>query len=178
LSTLPAAPASGSRYSIVCLSKFHRHGPGQRREDGLAPYQVVLRYGHEQAAEYLAAHGVDTTATSLDRFLAACGAGDGATAAWLHRAHPDLLTRLSTTDAGLVFLLAEQGRVEALTVLPDRGFPVDFPGSDGETPLHVAAWHGQRAVVEALLVRGAALEVVERQFGCTLLGWAAHGCDS
>lgn len=63
-------------------------------------------------------------------------------------------------------------------MLLDQGFPVDFPGPDGETPLHVAAWHGQRAVVEALLARGAALETVERQFGCTPLGWAAHGCDS
>lgn len=176
--SLHVAIQKGREVEVLAALVAHGADPEARRADGRTPYQLALHHGHGQAADYLAGLGVDTSASPTDRCLAACGTGDGVAARRLRTAHPGLLSQLSATDARLVLLLAEQGRVEALAVLLDQGFPVDFPGADGETMLHVAAWHGQHAVVETLLARGAPLEVVERQFGCTPLGWAAHGCDN
>ena len=60
----------------------------------------------------------------------------------------------------------------------DAGVPVSSRGEHGQTALHWACWHGWRETAAALLARGAALEVVEEEFGGTPLVWAAHGCDN
>jgi ankyrin repeat protein len=42
----------------------------------------------------------------------------------------------------------------------------------GATPLHYAAFYGQRQVVQLLLERGAELNCPDSQFGATPAGWA------
>ena len=43
------------------------------------------------------------------------------------------------------------------------------------TPLHWAAWNGQAAGVRTLIALGADVNVRDRQFGSSPLGWAGHG---
>jgi N-acetylglutamate synthase-like GNAT family acetyltransferase len=47
-------------------------------------------------------------------------------------------------------------------------------GSQGATPLHVAAYHGASDAVRMLLEAKADLDTVEDRFGDTPLGWAIH----
>ena len=44
--------------------------------------------------------------------------------------------------------------------------------STGATPLHVAAFHGHRAIVELLLAAGAEINARDDRFGATPAGWA------
>ena len=51
----------------------------------------------------------------------------------------------------LVHLAAENGRVEILDKLKDKGAPMDEMDSLGETPLHLAAKNGKAPAVKYLL---------------------------
>ena len=43
------------------------------------------------------------------------------------------------------------------------------------TPLHHAAWVGNPEMVRSLIALGAPVNVRDREFGSSPLGWAAHG---
>lgn len=64
---------------------------------------------------------------------------------------PEQLERIVALAADL----AREGRAEELAEFLDHGLPVDTRVADGNTLLMLAAYHGQRDVVQALLGRGA-----------------------
>ena len=59
----------------------------------------------------------------------------------------------------------------------EAGLPVTARGQHGGTPLHWAAWHGNRGMVQALLRYGPSLEDAENDFQAKPLGWATHGSE-
>ncbi len=59
----------------------------------------------------------------------------------------------------------------------EAGLPVTARGQHRGTPLHWAAWHGNLALVQALLRSNPPLEDAENDFDATLLGWATHGSE-
>ena len=162
------------------LELLVKHGANinTRRYDGRSCYQLALQYAYREAAEYLEHLGADLEATPLQRFFAACGNGDRSVANTILVENPKLLDTLSVTDQSIFLDLSEQGNALAVGTLLERGFPISVLASEGETALHRACWHGQYEVVKVLLEHNAPLEIVENSFGCTPLGWAAHGCDN
>ena len=56
-------------------------------------------------------------------------------------------------EAGL-FEHTKEGSLEWVTLIMDASLPVNAVDNDGWTPLHVAAWDGQDAVMRLLLERG------------------------
>ncbi|MBI4603531.1 MAG: ankyrin repeat domain-containing protein [Planctomycetes bacterium] len=106
------------------------------------------------------------------------------------RADPALLRARSTGDApgGYVSLYTGVGvgstllevaarfdRVAIAEQLLDAGADLTARGQHGATPLHWAAWHGNTAVLDLLLARGAPVDLRDEEFGSPPLGWAAHG---
>jgi Ankyrin repeats (3 copies) len=71
----------------------------------------------------------------------------------------------------------EYGRTEIVEYLLDRGIDVGASLSrpHGQTGLHWAAHGGHLDIVKALLKRHAPVDVKDRRFGATPLGWALHG---
>ena len=57
----------------------------------------------------------------------------------------------------------------------EAGWPVDVRGQQNATPLHWAAFHGNAAMVRALLARGAPTDVRGDAHNATPLDWARHG---
>jgi ankyrin repeat protein len=55
----------------------------------------------------------------------------------------------------LAMHFAREGMVEELAGFLDHGLPADVQDPDGNTPLMLAAYHGQAATVRMLLDRGA-----------------------
>jgi ankyrin repeat protein len=55
------------------------------------------------------------------------------------------------------------------------GWPPDARNHAAATAMHWAAFHGNAAVVRALLQRGARVDVVEQAFSGTPADWAQHG---
>ena len=71
---------------------------------------------------------------------------------------------------------AREGRREALTLLLDRGVPVNSADPYDMTPLMLASLHGHAGIVSDLLARGAKVDAREVVYGYTaLILAAAHG---
>jgi ankyrin repeat protein len=62
-----------------------------------------------------------------------------------------------------------------LNCILECGWPASATLENNQTALHYAAWHGNLAIVRALLARNATVSVFETQHGGSPLGWALHG---
>ena len=60
----------------------------------------------------------------------------------LVKAGADLEAKTPTTGGKPLHLAAEQGHSEVLSVLIEEGADINSPGSDGATPLYIAALNG------------------------------------
>jgi ankyrin repeat protein len=149
-----------------------------KRGDGLTPYQIAARHGNTDMAALLLEHGADAAAlTPLDQFLNASLTGDGARARALLASHPDLVTSMSPEDHAGVIDAVMHGRADVVRLMVELGFRLDAENAHGGTPLHWAAWHGKTDMVDLLIRLGAPINVRDRQYGASPLGWTAHGSE-
>jgi Ankyrin repeats (3 copies) len=109
--------------------------------------------------------------------IAACWLLDGATVAALRAQHPDLAGHLSEANRNEMAQAARNNDTQAVLLMLEAGLPVSAPGQHRGTPLHWATWHGNLALVQALLRSNPLLEDAENDFHATPLGWATHGSE-
>jgi ankyrin repeat protein len=170
--------ATGGRHQVLRWSVEFGGDVNAARRDGRTPYVEALRHGNEEGAAFLLAHGARTdTVTPVDELLAACLAADEPRARALLARHTDLIATLTAEDRAAMSTAAHLGRLDAIRLMVALGFPLAFE-HEGATPLHWAAWHGQVEVVRLLLELGAPVNVRDRRFGSSAVGWAAHGSRS
>jgi len=139
----------------------------------LSPLEVAARFEQKDVLAVMSAR-----ATARDRFMAACGAGDGAEAARLAAEHPRVLEELSPADRRALATAAWAGGDDAVRVMLDMGFDPGVTGHEGGSALHCAAWKGSAASVRAILQREAGralIGVEDERFQSTPLGWCCHG---
>lgn len=128
-----------------------------------SPLRTALVFGFVKAAQALVRRGA-----TID-FVSAAGLGslesvNGSSAADRHGA---LALAAQLGQAGVVRLLLDAGED------PDR---FNLEGMHAHaTPLHHAALHGHVEVVRLLIERGARLDIQDRLWEATPLGWAEHG---
>jgi hypothetical protein len=73
------------------------------------------------------------------------------------------------------FSAVERGDAESVRVLLEAEPALVRARDDtGATPLHVAAFHGQRSVAELLLAAGADINARDATYTATPAGWAIH----
>ncbi len=70
---------------------------------------------------------------------------------------------------------AERNDASAVRLLLLAGWPINALGKHGATALHFGAWHGNADIVRDTLAHRASLEIRDRDFNMTALGWAFHG---
>ncbi len=163
---------------VATVRRLLAHGadPNLPRADGRTPYAIAVRSGNARVAELLLAAGARTDVLEpIDLFLGACLEADGERARATLAAHPQLLGAMDERDRGAIVRAAWHGRADAVRLMLDLGFRLDATDQDGATPLHAAAWTGGTEAVKLLLTLGASVNVRERRFGGSPLGWAAHG---
>src|SRR5262249_38419962 len=122
---------------------------------GMTALDAAIRHGHRDVAEELVRGGArpvtaeQMAAMGLDRELAAA-----------IDANPRLLAGNPGGEAPwpLLHIAAAHGRVATVESLLRRGVPVNLAGSDGVTPMHVAAMYGRKEMVAFLLDRNAAID--------------------
>jgi len=133
-----------------------------------SPLSTALVFGYLDAAEALVRRGA-----AVADLAAAAGLGRGEEVARLlpgsdpasrHRA---LALAAQLGHADVVRLLLDAGED------PNRYNPEGFHGHG--TPLHHAALYGHEAVVRLLVERGARLDMADKLYQATPLGWAEHG---
>src|SRR4029450_12285322 len=111
-------------------------------------------------------------ATSLD----GCARADRDAAQELLRRRPDLLYRLTDEDHSVLVDAADHGRLDAVRLMVDLGFPLETRGGeDGTTPLHAAAASGSVDVVRLLIDQGADIEAPDATWEGGAVVWGGGG---
>jgi ankyrin repeat protein len=80
-------------------------------------------------------------------------------------------------DRSQVAHAARNNETAVVRAMLKAGLPVDARGQHNATPLHWAAFHGNREMVQAILPFGPPLEATDADFNSTPLGWAVHGSE-
>jgi hypothetical protein len=136
----------------------------------LSPHRVALKFGHEDVYRLL----MDRSPPDV-KLIEACWADDVATLQALGADPSDLVRKLLAGDQRQVADAARNNETAAVRAMLSAGLPVDARGQHGATPLHWAAFHGNCAMVEAILPFNPPMEMTDADFNGTPLGWAVHG---
>ncbi len=139
-------------------------GPGTKWKSSV---MTALTFGYLPAAQALVRHGAP-----IEDISAAAGVG-------LLTETKQLYPTASALERHSALALAAQlGQTEVVAFLLDQGEdPNCFnpPGMhDHSTPLHQAAYAGHIEVVRLLVTRGARLDLRDKLYSGTPLGWAEH----
>jgi len=150
--------------------------PSARTPEGLSAYRVALRFGLPDVAALLRQAGDDDPLPDEERFIAACSAGDAATASKIKARRPDLPESLSDQQLRLLPELAAQGCRDAVTVMVRLGWPIARRGGDWDaSALNHAVFRGDADLTRFLLEHGADWKE-QHGFGGDVrgtLGWAS-----
>ena len=132
-----------------------------------SPLMTALAFGYLNTAEALVRRGA-----RVDNIAAAAGLGRLTDAARL------LATADSESLHRALALAAQHGHVEVVRLLLDAGEDPNRYNPDGNhahsTPLHQSALAGHTAVVQLLVEQGARLDIKDKIYQGTPLGWAIY----
>jgi ankyrin repeat protein len=136
--------------------------------DWASPLHTALVFGYRDAAEALVRHGARIR--------------DVSDAAGLGRME-EVRRLLPEADGGArrraLALAAQLGHAGIVGLLLDAGEDPDRFNPKGHhahaTPLHLAALAGNEDVVRLLVARGARIDIQDKHWHSTPLGWARHG---
>jgi Ankyrin repeats (3 copies)/Ankyrin repeat len=151
-----------------------RRSTGHPMFGGVTPLELAVAMGNQEMVRVLEEAGARPVTDELAYFVGACLRGDEAEAERRLAADPSLLERARQRVPDLLLHAAESGRPAAVRLLIRLGQEVDDLSCLGRTPLHVAAFAGDRATVDALLGLGADPSIADREHDSTPAGWAAY----
>jgi ankyrin repeat protein len=150
-----------------------RHGApleAHDRRNARTAYQIARREGHRATADHLLERGADGAVEPSDRFVGACAEGDEVSARDMLERGQIRIDALDPETLGVLAKACEWGRIDAVRVMLDLGFPIEAEGGEWRgTPLNHAAHAGHPELVSLLLERGADL-AIENEFEGTALG--------
>jgi ankyrin repeat protein len=166
-----SSPPAEAGVQVALVDALVDHGAAvEARGSGrwTSPLRTALAFGFRDAAEALVRRGA-----RVDTVAAAAGLGRLAEVGrLLAGARPEDRHRA-------LALAAQHGHAEIVGLLLDAGEDPDRYNPEGNhahsTPLHQAVWSGHEAVVRLLVERGARLDVRDRIYESTPLGWAEYG---
>lgn len=138
----------------------------------MSAHRVARKFGHDDVLELL----LDRSPVTV-RLLEACWANDEATAEMLRTAFPNAPAMLSDTERRQVADAARNNETSAVRLMLECGLPADARGQHQGTPLHWAAFHGNREMTTKVLQFQPPLEALDADFKATPLGWAIHGSE-
>src|ERR1041385_5983090 len=135
-----------------------------------SPHMIAHQFGHNAVFDLL----MQRSAPWL-RLVQAAEIGDELLTQRILQEHPTLVTRLSSYAARRIVGVAVRNNTRALELLLSYGWPSNAVLENNQTALHFAAWHGNLAMVRALLNHNVPINVFEKEHGGSPLGWALHG---
>jgi ankyrin repeat protein/predicted enzyme related to lactoylglutathione lyase len=135
-----------------------------------SPHQIAHQFGHTAVFELL----MQRSAPWL-RLAQAAEIGDAPRLQQILDRHPSVIAQLPYQAARRIVGLAVRNNAAAVTMLLERGWPAGAALENNQTALHYACWHGNLAMVRALLAHQAPVNVFESEHGGSPLAWALHG---
>lgn len=151
-----------------------RRSTGHPSFGGATPMEMAVAMGNEEVVRVLEQAGARPVTDELAVFVGACLRGDSAAVDEQLAQDPDLLTRARKRVPDLLLHAAESGRPVAMRLLIEHGQDVNDLSCLGRTPLHVAAYAGDQAMVDTLLELGADPAIRDGEYDSTPEGWADH----
>lgn len=137
-----------------------------------SPCQAAAKFGHQDVVRLLLERS-----TAQAKLVATCWLHDGAAVAELVGRDPGLAGRLSESERNEIANAARDNDVQAVRLMLEAGLPAHAKGQHRGTPLHWASYHGNLAMVRAILPYGPPLEDEDNEFRSRPLGWATHGSE-
>jgi ankyrin repeat protein len=135
-----------------------------------SPHMIAHQFGHQAVFDLLMQRSPNWL-----RLLLAAEIGNEALASRILEQHPSLFAKLSANAARRIIGLAIRNDAHAVERLLSYGWPCDAALESNQTALHHAAWHGNLAMVLALLKHNAPVNIFEKEHGGSPLAWALHG---
>lgn len=151
-----------------------RRSTGHPLFGGATAMETAVAMGNEEVVRVLEEAGAAPVTDEVAVFVGACLRGDAAMADDLLAADPALMTRARERVPDLLLHAAESGRPESIRLLIRHGQDVNDLSCLRRTPLHVAAYANDKAMVDTLLELGADPTITDGEFGSTPAGWADH----
>jgi len=133
---------------------------------------VAREFGHEDVLHLLVERSPEELKMSL-----ACELGDERTFKAMLAYRPDLLHTMTDDDRRKLVNAAQNSNLQAVRLMLEAGWPADSYGQHGATALHWAAFHGNAEMVREILRFNPPLELADRDFQATPLGWATYGSE-
>lgn len=162
-------------YEMAEVLVKHGADPAQKRQDGRTPYDVALMMGSAQCIRILEATGRANEPGDLERFLAAVSTGDVDTARKAIQSHPEWQGAYAAQAPAYVCVLAENGVTAGVRAALKLGYNPSQLGPDGATALHCACFRGFADTVQVLTEYNAPLDLRDKTYNATPLGWALEG---
>lgn len=154
------------------LLLFRGADPERKSNEGWTPHQLALRTSNLDAAKLLEERGFADPLSDQDQFVIACMSGDLEAA----QATGVKVDALRPSDLDALVAAAWNEKDAAVKTMLAVGFPVGHrETTSGNTALHCACWKGSADIVEALLEKGAPLDLLDHHYQATPIGWACHG---
>lgn len=135
-----------------------------------SPHLLAHQFGHTAVFDLL----MQRSAPSL-RLAQAAEIGDESLLRQTLQQHPSALTGLHPEAARRIIGAALRNNTRAVQLLLEHGWPSNPTLDNNQTALHYASWHGNLAMVQALLRSNAPINIFETEHGGSPLGWALHG---
>src|SRR5262249_52107182 len=144
--------------SIAHFRQLLAHGAKVNvvNEEGLGPARYAQLYGMPEVAVLLGGDREQSPASVEEAFVAACTRADSAEARRLLAATPHMFERLTEKQLRLLPDLAAQGKLAAVKVMVELGWPIAAQGGDwNASALNLAVFDGDAEMVAYLLDHGA-----------------------
>jgi ankyrin repeat protein len=138
----------------------------------VSAHQVAKDFGHENVFQFLMEQSPDEI-----KLITACWLGDEAATNSLLAAEPNLVARLREAELRQLAHAARNNDLPAVRLMLAIDLPVNARSQHNATPLHWAAFQGNAEMVELILRKNPPLEVTDRDFQSTPLGWAIYGSE-
>ena len=128
---------------------------------------MAAREGRSDVLELFEQRGIPIALHGVDRLVAACAMGDGASASAIAAAEPALASEMIAMGGTLLAKFSGTGNPAGVRQLLDLGVDVRAPFVEGDgywgipkgaLAIQVAAWRLQHAVVRLLLERGSPVD--------------------